>query len=277
MDPKIKQLLQPVEQFLHCATPGAWIELASREESLPILLLDHLHCELKAAQSAAFLIRRYAPQSMLAQHVLGWLAPYEDFVYRGIGNGQFDGTQGLSKPAQQVRGDDPIVNDLITKMVLLIKEELHHFEQVLEIMQERGVEMVPISAARYAAGLRRQIRTHEPAAFIDKLIVGAYIEARSCERFAAIAPHVDNKLAKFYLSLLRSEARHYQDYLQLAYALAEQGGTPAQAVADRIQHFGQVEAELITSTDHEFRFHSGVPAATGVNGQEVADCEAQNQ
>lgn len=259
---QIATLTQPITRFLGCSTPCAWIEAASQPENLPVLLLDHLHCELKAAQSAAFLIRRYAAGSLLAENVLDWLKPYEDYVYRGVGTGNFSGTQGLSKSALHVRSDNPVVNELISKMVLLIKEELHHFEQVLAIIKAQGIAMQPISAARYAAGLRRYIRTHEPAAFIDKLIVGAFIEARSCERFAAIAPHVDPSLGKFYISLLRSEARHYEDYLQLAYMLGEQSGTPAQSVADRVQLFADVEAQLIQTADPEFRFHSGTPVSS---------------
>lgn len=262
MESRIETLAQPVQTFLRCPTPSEWIELACRPDNLDVLLLDHLHCELKAAQSAAFLIRRYAPDSLLAANVLDWLKPYEDYVYRGIGDGTFGGTQGLSKSAAHTRSEDPVVNELISKMVLLIKEELHHFEQVLAIMKNREVAMVPISAARYAAGMRRHIRTHEPAAFIDKLIVGAYIEARSCERFAMLAPHVDAELSKFYVSLLRSEARHFEDYLQLAYMLGKQAGTPPQSVTDRVNVFAEVEAVLIQSADSEFRFHSGPPALT---------------
>jgi tRNA-(ms[2]io[6]A)-hydroxylase len=259
MDKKMASLLGPVNEFLYCKTPEPWLEMASREENLPVILLDHLHCELKAAQSAAFLIRRYAPQSLLAQNVLGWLKPYEDYLYRRVGDGQFGGTMGLSKSDQQIRSDDPVVNELIGKMLLLIKEELHHFEQVLAIMKSRSVEIVPLSAARYAAGLRQQIRTHEPAAFIDKLIVGAYIEARSCERFAMLAPRLDAEMTRFYTSLLRSEARHYQDYLVLANLLAKQAGTPESAVQDRIEVIGRAEAELIREPDSELRFHSGTP------------------
>ena len=263
MDSKIESLVQPVHEFLHCPTPAAWIEAASRPENLAVLLLDHMHCELKAAQSAAFLIRRYAPDSLLAANVLDWLKPYEDYVYRGRGDGSFGGTQGLSKLGSHTRRDDRVVNELISKMVLLIKEELHHFEQVLAIIKSRGIAMAPISAARYAAGMRRYIRTHEPAAFIDKLIVSAYIEARSCERFAALVPHVDNELSKFYLSLLRSEARHFEDYLHLAHMLGKQAGVPAQSVTDRVDLFAQVEAELIQRADPEFRFHSGSPNLSG--------------
>jgi len=96
--------------------------------------------------------------------------------------------------------------------------------------------------------------THEPETLVDKLICGAYIEARSCERFASLAPWLDDELAKFYLSLLRSEARHYQDYLTLAAQIA------AKDIAPRVQAIGRVEAKLISEPDTELRFHSGVPA-----------------
>ena len=88
-----------------------------------------------------------------------------------------------------------------------------------------------------------------------RYICGALIEARSCERFAALVPHLDEALAKFYRSLLRSEGRHYQDYLELARQYA---GTDIQW---RIDEFREIERELILSPDPEFRFHSGVPSA----------------
>ena len=89
---------------------------------------------------------------------------------------------------------------------------------------------------------------------VDKLICGAYIEARSCERFAKIAPHVDKKLGDFYISLLRSEARHYQDYLALAQSISPDD------ITAKIEHFGTIEAELISTPDSDFKFHSGIPA-----------------
>lgn len=98
------------------------------------------------------------------------------------------------------------------------------------------------------------VRTHEPSTLIDKLIIGAYIEARSCERFAKLAPYLDEELQKFYISLLRSEARHYQDYLKLAEQIA------GEDISERIKAIGAREAELISSPDDTFRFHSGVPA-----------------
>ncbi len=99
--------------------------------------------------------------------------------------------------------DDPWGRQLLDSMILLIKEELHHFWQVREMMLARDIPYVKITASNYARGLRREVRSHEPVMLIDKLICGAYIEARSCERFAALAPWLDDDLQKFYLSLLR--------------------------------------------------------------------------
>ncbi len=81
--------------------------------------------------------------------------------------------------------DDPWGRQLLDSMILLIKEELHHFWQVREMMLARDIPYVKITASNYARGLRREVRSHEPVMLIDKLICGAYIEARSCERFAA--------------------------------------------------------------------------------------------
>ena len=99
--------------------------------------------------------------------------------------------------------------EMMHKMSRLAREELRHYEQVMAIMETRGIAYEQITPCRYASELRKPVRTHEPARFIDTLIVGAIIEARSCERFAKVAPYLDEELQKFYLSLLKSEARHY--------------------------------------------------------------------
>jgi tRNA-(ms[2]io[6]A)-hydroxylase len=142
--------------------------------------------------------------------------------------------------------------DLLNKMSRLAREELRHFEQVIGFMQKRGIPYEQIPAARYAAELRKPVRTHEPAKLIDTLIVGAIIEARSCERFAKLAPHLDEELANFYKSLLKSEARHFKDYLNLA---ADAAG---KNIDERVQFFLEREKELIEGEDTEFRFHSGI-------------------
>ncbi len=201
-----------------------------------------------------YLIRKYAVDTSSASNLLDWFKPYEDFAYRKVGSLQtLKGKSHISK-AIMAKSDSPYSQDLIDKMVLLIKEELHHFYQVLEIMQARDIAYEPIPASRYAKGLISHMTTHEPQTLIDKLIIGAYIEARSCERFAKLAPHMDEDIAKFYISLLRSEARHYQDYLALAEAIAGHN------IDERIAYFGRLEADLISSPDSDFKFHSGIPA-----------------
>lgn len=147
--------------------------------------------------------------------------------------------------------DKPV---LLERMSQLAREELLHFEQVVGLMRERDMPYTHLGPSRYAGSLRQHIRTHEPARLVDTLIIGAFVEARSCERFAAVAPALDPQLRKFYQSLLRSEARHYEYYLELARTYAEEDIEP------RIAFFAELEAELISTPDPDFRFHSGAPA-----------------
>ena len=141
--------------------------------------------------------------------------------------------------------------DLLNKMSRLAREEMRHFEQVIAIMKKRDIAYIQLSSARYAAGMRQGLRTHEPEKLIDSLIIGAFIEARSCERFAKLAPHLDDELKDFYLSLLKSESRHFMDYLDLAEKYA------SSSINDRIVYYAELEKNLIESPDQEFRFHSG--------------------
>ena len=251
-------LLVPILKFLSCETPDAWINEAKKKENLPVILRDHLACELKAGQTAMYLIRKYAVDKDSSRVLLEWFEPYEDFLYRKRGDlASLANKNNLSKAivpkSSNSQGKSPYSQDLIDKMVLLIKEELHHFYQVLEIMVKRDIPFDGITAGRYAKGMLKHVKTFEPDALVDKLIIGAYIEARSCERFAKLAPHLDDDLNKFYVSLLRSEARHYQDYLALA------GQVAGKDISERVAYFAKVEAELISSPDEDFKFHSGTP------------------
>lgn len=194
--------LQEIHDFLPCRTPQRWIDNALENQDL--MLIDHAHCEKKAASTALSLMYRYVDNT-----------------------------------------------DLLNRMSRLAREELRHFEQVLAIMNKRGVDYCHLTPARYAAGLRQEVRSDDPGRLVDVLIVGAIIEARSCERFAALAPFLDDNLAEFYTSLLKSEARHYRDYLALAEQAA--GGS----VASRTSEFLALEKALIEKPDTEFRFHSG--------------------
>lgn len=141
--------------------------------------------------------------------------------------------------------------DLLYRMSRLAREELRHFEQVLAIMAKRGIDYAQTSPARYASAMHKHVRTYEPEKLIDTLIIGAIIEARSCERFARLAPLLDEELSRFYSGLLSSESRHFQHYLQLAQQYSPQ---PIDA---RVRFFIDMEKDLIETADTEFRFHSG--------------------
>lgn len=198
-----QQDLSDIYSFLPCETPREWIECALENQS--VMLIDHAHCERKAASTAINLMYRY-----------------------------------------------PDRLELQAKMSRLAREELRHFEQVLAILKKRQIPFRGMSASRYAGGMRQHVRKSEPGQLVDVLIIGAFIEARSCERFAKISPYLDDELKKFYLSLLKSEARHYQDYLKLASDAANA------SIEERVAEFSVIEKELILGSDNEFRFHSGV-------------------
>lgn len=194
--------LTDIHAFLITQTPDAWLQSALHHQEL--LLIDHAHCEKKAAATALSLINRY-PQ-------------YPDLLY---------------------------------KMSRLAREELRHFEKVLAIMHDRQISFTHLSPSRYAQGLRLHVRGNDPQRLVDMLIIGAFIEARSCERFARVAPMLDQTLRDFYQTLLRSEARHFMDYLTLARRYA------GVDIDSRIEFFRQIETDLIVRPDAIFRFHSG--------------------
>lgn len=195
-----------VTDFLGCETPEVWLDAA--RDNLPLLMLDHAHCEKKAASTALSFIFRYPDQ-------VGLLKPMSRFA----------------------------------------REELRHFEKVLALMHKSGIAFAHLEPSRYAKGLRTHMKTSEPYRLIDGLIVGAFIEARSCERFEKLIPILSGEMQKFYSGLLAAEANHFQVYLQLARGIANFN------IDERIIYFKGIEKDLIIQPDPEFRFHSGVPAS----------------
>lgn len=139
----------------------------------------------------------------------------------------------------------------------LAREELRHFEQVQTMMGSLGVAFERQQPGRYAAQLRRPLRTAEPGRKLDLLLAGALIEARSAERFGLLQSRLPAPLAEFYAQLERSEARHFELYLGLASRAA-----PLEWQA-RLQSLAAVESELATQPDLLFRFHSGPPPTLG--------------
>ena len=145
---------------------------------------------------------------------------------------------------------------LLLQMSKLAREELRHFEQVVNLINKRNLDYTQLSSSRYAGELRKSVRTFEPARLLDTLIVSAIVEARSCERFASLAPLLEDDLSRFYSELLKSEERHFRVYLDLAETISEDF-----PLKKRIEFFLEEDCRLIQSEDADFRFHSGVPVS----------------
>ena len=148
----------------------------------------------------------------------------------------------------------PQDRELGVALSALAREELRHFEQVQRLMTELGVPFMRQHPGRYAAGLRALARTREPGRKLDLLLLGALIEARSCERFVLLADRLPQPVGNLYAQLARSEARHFEQYLEFA---------RREAAADldlRWRQLAAGEAQLACAPDGELRFHSGPPA-----------------
>lgn len=198
--------LQMLNEFLQVKTPQSWLNYAAKQ--IPLLLIDHAHCERKAAATAIIFMSKY-----------------------------------------------PEKKELIDVMSPLAREELLHFEKVIQAMTKRGIEYGPLAPSGYATQLHKQITKKDGVERLcDQLIIGAIIEARSCERFHAIIPYIEDRdLAKFYGALVKSEGRHFEDYLRLAKLY---GGD---FFYQRKERFLAIENEFILAPDTVFRFHSGIP------------------
>lgn len=190
-------------RFLQQPTSEAWLHQALNH--LDTILLDHSHCERKAAGVALNLMFRY-----------------------------------------------PSSEKLVRSLTAIAKEELEHFEQVNQILEERGIALRPLAPPPYGAGLTKHIRIQEPDRLLDALLVSALIEARSHERLGLLGAHCpDPKLARFYRSLMASEARHYGAYWMLATTYSDRS-----AVEKRLEELAVVESNLLSTLHPEPRVHS---------------------
>lgn len=190
-------------KLLRQATSQEWLDQALA--NLDTILLDHSHCERKAAGVAVNLLFRY-----------------------------------------------PAHKSLITKLTTIAKEELEHFEQVNNWLEKRGVALAPLKPSPYGATLKQAMRKNEPERLLDALLIAALIEARSHERLGLLADHCpDEMLAKFYRSLMASEARHYGIYWVLAVEYFDQ-----KIVNQRLNELAELESEALSNLYYEPRIHS---------------------
>ena len=193
-------------KWLAAPSSAAWLDQAIAQPEL--VLIDHAHCERKAAGVALQLMFRYQSDEELA----GALSP-------------------------------------------LAREELEHFEQVLQLLQARGQALRPLAAPPYGASLAKQVRRDEPHRRLDSFLMAGLIEARSHERMALLAEHSpDPELRGLYGELVASEARHFGLYWLLA-----EKGFGRQATVDRLQELAAAEVAALQGVlagPQEVRFHS---------------------
>ena len=192
--------------MLHLATTTSTEWLPRALAQLDEVLLDHAHCEKKAAGAAIKLLFAY---------------PHHRF---------------LQEPLAEVA-----------------REELAHFQQILSVLDARGIRYQTIRPSPYGMALHALVRRDEPDRLLDLLLISALIEARSCERFEILAEGVkDPVLASLYQGLRASEARHHGRFVALAEQLVGRG-----AAASRLAGLAEAEGEIVERPCDWVRLHAG--------------------
>jgi tRNA 2-(methylsulfanyl)-N6-isopentenyladenosine37 hydroxylase len=135
----------------------------------------------------------------------------------------------------------------------LAREELEHFELVLAHLERRGLSYGRLRASPYPGKLMSVVRSTEPDRVIDRLLVCAVIEARSCERMGLLAGALtaEPELAALYGGLLASEARHHMLYVDLA-----AGIRPREQVMARLAEICEHESAVLADAPEEPRLHN---------------------
>jgi tRNA-(ms[2]io[6]A)-hydroxylase len=141
---------------------------------------------------------------------------------------------------------------VVRALVALAEEELGHFREVLDELERRGLRLGPPEEDWYAAELRRRVSKDRGSplledVIVDRMLVGALIEARSCERFKLLAAALrerDPELAGFYERLLAAEARHHRTFVDLAILLARDEDRVRRRLAEIVRIEDAIAAEL---------------------------------
>jgi tRNA-(ms[2]io[6]A)-hydroxylase len=143
--------------------------------------------------------------------------------------------------ALSLAGYYPDDAELVERAAALAAEEVQHFRRVVAILRQRGWPLGGRRKNRWAQSLRdRIVPGRDPWTKVDRLLFGALVEARSCERFTRLLEVVeDQEVANLLADLGPAERRHWE----LFYRLAGRG-VDADALADRFLHWREFEAEL---------------------------------
>lgn len=148
------------------------------------------------------------------------------------------------------------VDGWVQTMTGVARDEAAHLAQVTRILMRRGARLERVHKNPYANALRLLVRKGDPAEILDRLLVSALIEVRSCERFAVLAEAAgaDDELSRFYQALYSSELGHYKVFLKMARKFT------AKAPLDtRWQQMLAAEAEILARQEPGPRIHSGWP------------------
>lgn len=141
--------------------------------------------------------------------------------------------------------------DLVRGLTQVVQEEMEHFDQVLDLLDERDIDFIKLTPAPYAQHLVGSLSKQEPQALLDRLVASAFIEARSCERFQILGENVeDEALAAFYTDLAAQEARHHTLYTTIA-----RTHFGKDVVDARLLELGEIEAQAVRAGT-EPRLHS---------------------
>jgi len=113
----------------------------------------------------------------------------------------------------------PEYDELVEMLTPVVAEEWSHFERVIEQLNKRGYKLSKPRKDEYVAQLMKLEEKGGSRDFqvMEKLLINALIEARSCERFKVLHHGLeDQELKNFYYELMISEAGHYRNFLKLA-------------------------------------------------------------
>jgi tRNA 2-(methylsulfanyl)-N6-isopentenyladenosine37 hydroxylase len=141
----------------------------------------------------------------------------------------------------------------VESMASVARDETAHLAQVIRLLIRRSGRLGRIHKNPYANALRMLTRKGEAAEIVDRLIVSALIELRSCERFSVLAAASDDaELAAFYRALCVSEMGHYKLFLRLAFKIGPKAASEA-----RWEHMLGEEARILAEQTSGPRIHSG--------------------
>lgn len=157
----------------------------------------------------------------------------------------------------------------VAAMTAVARDEVDHLATVSRLLARRGGRLTKQHGNPYASALHQLVRrgrgTEE---LVDRLMISALIEARSCERFKLLADHLDSletqddghdaELLKLYRSLWASEHGHYRTFIDLAEQIL-----PAKGVEKRWGEMLDAEARIIRDQQPGPRMHGGLGDVEG--------------